>query len=374
MKKKDVEQCQTINLSTDPKEILKTMQLELPTVSYFFKKDFGGNRKFLEYEDKSLDKCLKEEQSSITDISEYISQKGNRWMSYSFFEYFPSAKYAQAWPTSFIYYETYGSCGAFFPIFSQSKKNSPNGKNDKIEGVIIFTSHFFLRMSERTGKAYRSRELIQEFLTTKQTHALQVDEDGDVIVKFLGGYGFGVLKSQSPCVMEIRTYLTDKQLTPKQKRKCEMINAYAETIKDGQYLENVAKNMSYLLADDKEQCLKQHKKNLKLAKKLGVDGEYNVMLTANMLFLAVMADILKLDWTEIKPMVVAHIVYEVQEYFIDFAKKYADFDGDKASDEEDEMYIKDWTECAVKAAKKLKLRSMTREAITKHFEKHKQTN
>lgn len=374
MKKKDVEQCQTINLSTDPKEILKTMQLELPTVTYFFKKEYGGNRKFLEYEDKSLDKCLAEEKSSITDISEYISQKGNRWLSYSFFEYFPLAKYAQAWPMSFIYYETYGSCGAFFPIFSQTKKNGSNGKNDKIEGVIIFTSHFFLRMSERTGKAYRSRELIQEFITTKQTHALQVDEDGDVIVRFLGGYGFGVLKSQSPCVMEIRTYLTDKQLSPKQRRKCDLVNAYAETIKDGTYLENVAKNMSYLLADDKKQCRKYHKKALKLAKKLGVDGEYKVILTSAELFLAVMAGILELDLKEIKPMVVAHIVNEAHGYFIDFAKKYANFNGDKASDEESEMYIKDWTECAVKAAKKLKLRGMTREVIAKFFEKHKQTN
>lgn len=371
MKKKDVEQCQTINLSTDPKEILKTMQLELPTVKYFFKKDFGGNRKFLAYEDKSLDKCLKEEKSSITDISEYISQKGNRWMSYSFFEYFPLAKYAQAWPMSFIYYETYGSCGAFFPIFSQTKKH---GSYDKLDGVIIFTSHFFLRMSERTGKAYRSRELIQEFITTKQTHAHQVDEDGDVIVKFLGGYGFGVLKSQSPCVMEIRTYLTDKQLTPKQKRKCEMINAYAETIKDGAYLKKVADNMSYLMADDKEKCLKQHAKNLKLAKKLGVGKEYEVIMISIELFLCAMAGILGLDLKEMKPIQLVHIGNEVQEYFIDFARKYANFDGNKASDEENEMYIKDWTECAVKAAKKLKLRSMTREAIAKFFEKYKQTN
>ena len=73
-------------------------------------------------------------------------------------------------------------------------------------------------------------------------------------------------------------------------------------------------------------------------------------------------------------MVVAHIVNEAHGYFIDFAKKYANFNGDKASDEESEMYIKDWTECAVKAAKKLKLRGMTREVIAKFFEKHKQTN
>ncbi len=372
MNKKDVEKCQYINLSTDPKEIVKTMQLEMPTVNYFFKKNYGGNRKFLEYEDKSLDKCLAEEKSSITDISEYISQKGNRWLSYSFFEYFPRAKYAQSWPTSFIYYETYGSCGAFFPIYHPSAKKSTNDKNNQIDGVLIFTSHFFLRMSERTGKAYRSRELIQEFITTKQTHAAQADADGDVIIKFLGGYGFGVVKSQSPYVMEVRTYLTDKQLSPKQKRKCEMIDAYAESIKDGAYLKEVTDNMAYLLADDPEQCMLQAKKNIKLAKKLGIENQYNMMVSALQIFIGAMMDILGINTDEISQKQIAVIGSQIHEFFVDFAKKYANFDGLTATDEENNKFIDDWSNCAVRAANKLQLRSMTREAIDKHFEKYNQ--
>lgn len=367
MNKKDVEKCQYVNLSTDPKEIVKTMQLELPTVNYFFMKDYGGKRKFFEHEEKSLDKCLEEEKSIITDISEYISQKGNRWLSYRFFEYFPRAKYAQSWPTSFMYYETYGSCGAFFPIYHPTKK--PNDKHQAIDGVLIFTSHFFLRMSERTGKAYRSRELIQEFITTKQTHAAQADVDGDVIIKFQGGYGFGVLRSQSPCVMEIRTYLTDKQLSPKQKRKCEKIDAYAESIKDGAYLKEVSDNMLYLEADDPEQCRIQAEKSMELAKKLGVEKQFNMVGIAVQLFVGVMIDVLGMNADEISRKQMAVISSQICECFVDFAKKYANFNGLTSSEEEDKQYIDDWTVCAVRAAQKLNLRSMTREAIDKHFEK-----
>jgi hypothetical protein len=60
------------------------------------------------------------------------------------------------------------------------------------------------------------------------------------------------------------------------------------------------------------------------------------------------------------------------EFFVDFAKKYANFNGLTSSEEEDKQYIDDWSVCAVRAAQKLNLRSMTREAIDKHFEKNKQ--
>jgi len=369
MKKKDVEKCQHINLSTDPNEILQTMLLELPTVKYFFMKDYGGKKKFFDHQDKTLDKCLEEEKSSVTDISEYISQKGNRWMSYSFFEYFPRAKFAQAWPTSFIYYETYGSCGAFFPTYRPSKKKGDKGKINEVYGVLIFTSHFFQRMSERTGKAYRSRELIQEFITTKETHAAQADADGEVIMKFKGGYGFGVLRSEKPYVLEVRTFLTDEQLSPKQKRKCEKIDAYAELIKDGTFLKDVSNHTAYHSTNTPEENMKQAMHNLELAKKIGADRFLMLAGMVHLTFLKLMTDILGMSLEEISPAQNVVIGNETQECYADFLNKYEHFDGRNATDEENQQFRDDLLDCMVKAAKKLKLRSMTRERIEQQFDK-----
>ena len=362
MKRKDIEKCHHVNLSTDPKDILDTMLLELPSVKYFFQKDYGGKNKFYKNEDNLLDKALTEEESQITDISEYISPKGNRWMSYNFVEYFPRAKFAMAWPTSFIYYETYGSCGAFFPIYRKPKK-SKNGKFTEIYGVIIFTSHFFQRMSERTGKAYRSRELIQEFITTKDTHASQADEDGDVVMKFKGGYGFGKLRSNEPYVLEVRTYLTDEQLSPSQKRKCEKIDAYAELIKDGTFIKDVSNHTAYHSTNTQEDDMKQAMHNLELAKKIGADRFLLLAGMVHLTFLKLMTEILGMRLADISSAQNVVIGNETQECYVEFLHKYEHFDARKATDEENKQFRDELVECFVNAAKKLKLRSMTREAI-----------
>lgn len=368
MKKKDVEKCQHVNLSTDPNEILQTMLLELPTVKYFFMKDYGGKKKFLDHQDKALDKCLEEEKSSVTDISEYISQKGNRWMSYSFFEYFPRAKFAQAWPTSFIYYETYGSCGAFFPNYRPSKKKGGKEKINEVCGVLIFTSHFFQRMSKRTGKAYRSRELIREFITTKETHAAQADEEGEVIMKFKGGYGFGVQRSKEPYVLEIRTYLTNEQLSPKQKRKCEKIDAYAELIKDGTFMKDVCNHTAYHSTNTPEHDMEQAMHNLELAKKIGAGRFLLLAGMVHLTFLKLMTDILGMSLGDISTAQNVVIGNETQECYADFVNKYEHFDARKATDEENKQFRDDLLECMVKAAKKLKIRSMTRDRIEQRID------
>lgn len=365
MKRKDIDKCQYVNLSTDPKDILDTMLLELPSVNYFFRKDYGGKNKFLKHEDTLLDKALAEEKSQITDISEYISPKGNRWMSYNFIEYFPKAKYAQAWPTSFIYYETYGSCGAFFPLYRKAK----NGKITEIYGVLIFTSHFFQRMSERTGKAYRSRGLIQEFITTKETHAVQADEEGDVIIKFKGGYGFGKLKSKEPYVLEIRTYLTDEQLSPSQKYKCENIDAYAELISDGAFIKEVSIGNAYYSTDTPEESIKQFMHKFKLAKKIGADRKMMLTGLVYIVFIDLMHEILNINLLNVSTAQTVAIAHEIGDCYRDFVNKYEFFDSRKATTKENQQFRDDLVECYVNAAKKLKLKGVTKEVINAKIDK-----
>ena len=108
---------QKINLSTQPAELLATMQAELPVAWYHYRKQIGSALQYLKHESRLLDQALAEQRSLVSETNEYISKVGNRWITYVHTEYFPQALHAMATRVSFIYYETYASCGAFFPLY-----------------------------------------------------------------------------------------------------------------------------------------------------------------------------------------------------------------------------------------------------------------
>lgn len=375
MKQKDIDKCRHINLSTEPGDIVQTMTLELPVVDYFFHKEYGGNNKFDKYKDESLDAALEEEKNQYSDFGEYISHKGNRWISYVFTEYYPKAKYAMAYPTSFLYYETYESCGAFFPMFDPklyrygSRKKQP--KKSRVIGSYIFTSHFFQRMSERTGKAFRSRELIREFVTTMQTQSWQVDEDGEIIIKFKGGYGFGVKRCDSPLTAEIRTFLADEQLSPAQRRKCEKVDAFAELVKDGMYLDDVALHTAYHSKLTLEEEARLFRDKLSLYRKLGDDRAMLLTGWTNTIFMSLLKDMLHIEPEKLTTTgTVTAVGMMTREACTEFAKKHLYYDGSKATDEERRQFRTDLAETMEQCAKALKLQSVTRERIDANIEKY----
>lgn len=375
MKQKDIDKCRHINLSTKPEDIVQTMILELPVVDYFFHKEYGGNNKFEKCKDESLDAALDAEQDQYSDFSEHISHKGNRWVSYIHTEYFPKAKYALANPTSFIYYETYESCGAIFPMFDQEIYRHGGRKKGKaksrIIGSYIFTSHFFQRMSERTGRAFRSRELIREFVTTMQTHSWQIDKDGEIVIKFKGGYGFGVKRCDSPLTAEIRTFLADEQLSPSQRRKCEKVDAFAELVKDGMYLDDVALHTAYHSKMTPEEEAKVANKNLMLYRKLGDDRMMLLAGWTNSIFMMVLRDLLHIEPEKlITPGTVTAVGMQTGEVCVKFAKSHLNYDGSKASDEERRQFRIDLADAMEQCAKCLKLQSITRERIDANIEKY----
>ena len=352
-----------INLFTNPEDIISTMRKELPFAKYFFHKSYGGSRKYAVFEDKLLDKAGKEKQTQITKTNDYISKEGNRWKTYTHVEYYPKACYAQAYHFSFIYYETYGSCGAFFPSFP----SGPDGKTikrTKPDGVIIYTSHFFLRMSERTGIPYRSAALIQEFISTRKPSSYQADEDGNVIVKFKNGYGFGVEKSQSPKVLEIRTFLTKEQLTPKQKKKCEMIDAYDEIVGNGIHMKDVAINTALLMS--KEETMIESAKKLEAAKKLGIENSIMLASMVNLSIIQILEDVLDIKVDEKQAILIGFIT---QECSLNFVNKYKDFNNQEATEEQKKTFSDDLVNVVINVVKKLKLVSITREKINEYIMK-----
>lgn len=353
-----------VNLSTKPNDIILTMVAELPSAEYFFRKSYGGRQKYTRYEDGLLDKALDEKRGVFSDINEHVSPSGNRWITYTHVEYYPRAEYANAFHFSFLYYETYASCGAFFPLYPQGKDGSQkkykNGKTMPPDGVIIFTDHFFLRMAERTGKAYRSKELVREFICTKSTNALQADEDGDIIVKFKGGYGFGKEKSVSPHVIEVRTFLTDKQLSPSQRKKCEKIDAFADLIADGMHMKDIALRSVLNNPMTNEEAEKEMIRRFDNLKKLGCDRPMLLMSMFHLLFVRFVEDTLGISVT----MEAGAVIFnETSDILAGFVRKYENYDDRTSTKEVRDAFYKDLLDAMVECARKTQLKSIDRKMV-----------
>lgn len=352
-----------VNLSTQAAETLATMREEMPKAWYFFRKKYGSKEKYMKIEDQMLDKALEEKQDQFTDIDFWISPVGNRWMTYTQVQYFPKAKYALAYHYSFIYYETFASCGAFFPMYSPKQvKDGKVKKEGKPDGVIRYTDHFFYQLSERTKIEYRSKELIRKFISERLEHAVTTDEEGEVVLKFKGGHGFGNEFSQNPRLIECRTFLRDEELSNKQKRKCEPVDMLYELTKDGMFIKDVALNTAYHQDYTEEEATKESLKKLEAIKKLGMEKPMMMMAAIHMSYVRILEDILHLKVDMKQQAVISQIVGECGQ---DLVKKWVGQDA--TTPEKDKEFQEDLIEVMVKCAKKMKLHSVNRETITKRM-------
>jgi hypothetical protein len=389
-----------INLSTQPRELLDTMCEELPVAWYHYRKQIGSSLQYQKHEDRLLDQALEEQRSLVSDIGEYISKVGNRWMTYVHTEYFPQAMHAIATHVSFIYYETYASCGAFFPLYAPpSAKSRGKQKKQVPTGIVIYTDHFFLQMSNRTGKKYRSRELIREFVTTRDAHAMQADDDGSLVVRFVGGYGFGKWWEQDGIrVCQVRTYLNEKggdSLNRRQQRLVEKLNAFAVLFEGGMYNPDVMRDTAVSAAiahrpdvlaniSDKidPESLRQIsdnpttqadyqrtlEKRLKAIKTLGLDREMQFSMSLAMGYVGLMQKMLDMKLNEPQMAVVASYV---SMECGDMVKKYARRDMSLASDAELLEFMDGFISMSARIARRMHLRSMTEERIRETVEKMK---
>ena len=381
-----------INLSTQPRELLATMREELPVAWYHYRKQIGSTLQYQKHENQLLDQALAEQRSLVSDVSEYISKVGNRWMTYVHTEYFPQAMHAMATHVSFIYYETYASCGAFFPLYAPPS-SSRNGKQKKQvpTGIVIYTDHFFYQMSQRTGKKYRSKELIREFITTRDAHAMQADDDGGLVVRFVEGYGFGKWWEQDGIrVCQVRTYLNEQggdSLNRRQQRLVEKLNAYAVLYEGGMYNPDVALSSAVSASitrrpdvleniSDKidPETLRQIsgnpttladyqrtlEKRLKAIKTLGLDREMLFSMSLAMGYAGLMQKMLDMELNEPQVAIVASYV---SMECGDMVEKYARRDMSQATDAEQQEFMDDFARMSARVARRMRLRSMTEERI-----------
>ena len=213
-----------VNLSTEPADIIATMAAEMSAVRYQKRKAYGGTRKYEAWKEEQYEKSLHEKHSIISELTEWISQVGNRWVMYSSWEYFTEQESVLPCNAAFIYYETLNSCGAFFPLVDEGCR--------VVTGAIIFTSHFFERLSERARIPFRSKAMIQEFISCQfMRSTTSRDEDGaEAYLRFRNGFGIGKVRSAKPYVVEVRTFLTEDQLSPAQRKRMKAADCHARII------------------------------------------------------------------------------------------------------------------------------------------------
>lgn len=349
-----------VNLSTKAADVLATIREEQPKAWYFFRKKYGSKQKYEKAEDQMLDMALEEKCDQFTDIDYYISPVGNRWMTYVQVQYFPKAHYAMAFHYTFIYYETYASCGAFFPMYSNKQtKGGTVKKNGVPDSVIRYTDHFFYQLSERTGIEYRSKELIRKFISERCEHALITDENGEVVLKFKGGHGFGKEISKRPQFIDCRTYLGDEQLNNNQKRMCEPVDQLYELTKDGMFIKDVAIHTAYHQDYTPKQAAEEGLKRLKAIQKLGMEKPMAILMGLHLTFIRLIEKLLHCEVNMKQSAVISHIV---AEQGVDVMKKWADHDPETLAFENNEFRA-DLLDVMVKTARQMKLKYMNRERI-----------
>lgn len=207
--------------SMSPKdEILSVCIEESEKAQYWFRKQTNG-RKWDEISENLILQHKKTGTPHYSDMIEYTSRRGNKWCSF-----IRSRKIGSCYGTflqSFMYRETLGS----IEIFNVISKGCVGGDS---YGVMIFTSHFFLRMAQKLGVAADRKEIAQRFLSLSDGMVFHEKGDGkkrkaELEISFMGTIWRGVYKNGDKRVVEIKTMLKRTELTAKEKNSLKDVEA-----------------------------------------------------------------------------------------------------------------------------------------------------
>jgi hypothetical protein len=216
-----------ITVTSSTEVIIETLKTEEPKAIYWMKKMLHGERGYEKMQQELIDRAMDQRKDTRSDVYDYISKDGNRWMVFEHCRYHKDIHYAHTMPVAFCYYETYGSVGAFVSGHTQYKEF------EKMTHDILFTDHFFLRFCQRLGVEMRSRWMVQRFLEIIPGIMFQARDEKDqygrtkVDCRFPGSIGRGIIRKDGPLI-EIRTYLTDPELNRKQLKETKSLRKIAD--------------------------------------------------------------------------------------------------------------------------------------------------
>lgn len=219
-----------INLSTPSEELWRVLVDEHEKAIYWMKKKFGGEQRYEMMRDDLLRRCAASGKPLASEVIEYTSKEGNRWVCFEQATYYPESNGANCMPLAFCYYETAASLGLFsIGYMRQYGQDVP-------DSILIYTPHFFQRYAERMGIKGTPRELLMQFISMTPSFTLTPMPDGEneqkkLLQRMPGCICHAVRREEGQNVFEVRTVLTDEQLSYKQSNETKDARAIGDKIK-----------------------------------------------------------------------------------------------------------------------------------------------
>ena len=217
-----------INLNTPSDVLWATLSKEYEKAKYWMIKQYGGEKRYEAMRDDLLRRCAFSQCTINSKPVYYTSQEGNRWICFENATYYPDSYASNAMPSCFCYYETASSIGLFMVGFSNSCSN------EGMNCVLIFTPHFFQRYAERMGVSDNKDELLMKFTSSTRSFTvspMDKDENGHerIAVRITTDCtGYGIRRSGNENVFEVRTILTDAQLSKAQSARTERVRSLGD--------------------------------------------------------------------------------------------------------------------------------------------------
>ena len=218
-----------INLSTPSDELWRVLMTEHDKALYWFKKHFGTEKRYEQMRDELLQRTVRAEKPLTSEVIDYKSKEGNRWVCFEQSTYYPESHGAFCLPVAICYYETAVSLGVFFIGYLHK-----NGL-DIPDAVFIYTPHFFQRFAERLNISESPREMLMRYISMVPSFVISPmpSDDGrnKMAIRIPGCICHGVLGKDSDNVYEIRTLLKDEQLSPTQSHSTQSAREIGDAVK-----------------------------------------------------------------------------------------------------------------------------------------------
>lgn len=218
-----------INLSTSSDELWRVLPEEHDKAVYWMKKHFGGEKSYEKMRDELLRRCVSESKPLISEIIDYTSKEGNHWVVFEQSTYYPESMGSFCMPVAMCYYETAASLGVFSIGYTHI-----NGV-DRANSIIIYTPHFFQRYAERMNIEGGPRDILVKYLEMANSFSISPmpSDDGQkkIIIRIPGCTCHGIMREDGRDVYEVRTILTDEQLSYKQSRETKKVREMGDAMR-----------------------------------------------------------------------------------------------------------------------------------------------
>lgn len=218
-----------IKLTSTNQQILNELYSDVEKAMYWYHKQFcTASKENISRTDSLRKKAMYQLQTVCSDYIEYTSSNNNKWIVFSSARYRKDRPLVNVETNAFCYYETIGSIGIFVPLIDKS-----NGR--EVKTCLIFNSHFFYQMSERTGNDCKTKDMLYKFIgELSEINIIKRDTEENRIaidIKLNSGIGRGFLKfkNNDTQIYEIRTFLKDTQLSKSQKNTVKELYDEKET-------------------------------------------------------------------------------------------------------------------------------------------------